>query len=67
MKIETWLEFVEILVVAILVALGWSDQLSFLTAGSSTYWLVCILTSLYLVILFLRFLAKVVKERASIS
>jgi len=65
MKSDTWLDLGETVVVTILVGLGWSDNLSFLTAGSLTYWLVCILTTVYVVILFLRFLRKVVRERAS--
>ena len=67
MKIETSLELVETVVVAILVGLGWSNQLSFLAAGSRTYWFVCVLTTLYLIILFLKFLTKVrAKGQASL-
>jgi hypothetical protein len=61
-KKEAWLEFGEMLVTAILVGLGWTQQLSFLVAHSRTYWTVCILTSLYLIFLAIRVFSKLIKE-----
>ena len=55
---EIIFELVEAVLVAIFLGLGWTSSLSFLVIGSPNYWVVCGLTTAYLVLLLVKIVYK---------
>jgi len=62
-EVEIIFEVFETVFVAIFVALGWTSSLSFLVIGSRTYWVVCGLTTAYLVLLMVKLIWKATRSK----